>query len=223
MKKRNLAVTIAAVATTVAVFFGMASKKQVEQTTPDISGLYAESAIVVDLDYDKDVVTFANKQGFTWKYSGCEDWGIGDVADMVMWDKGTTNIIDDMILLAHSSGDVWDSVQYAAVSYLIEGNGNPYTSMKPYDLHAKSAAVVAVETHADDTDDRVKVLDADGRLWSFWMAKDKGYKIGDGFDLLVWDKGTEDITDDELYDWKPTNCEDFELLEHVWKDVLGQK
>ena len=60
---------------------------------------YAKSFIVVDLDYDKDIVTIEDFNGFTWEFFGCDDWEKGDICAALMDDNGTTEtIFDDCIV-----------------------------------------------------------------------------------------------------------------------------
>lgn len=60
--------------------------------------LYALTTVVVNVDYDNDVVTVEDFNGFLWEFEGCEDWYEGDCCAMVMDDMGTDFIFDDEIL-----------------------------------------------------------------------------------------------------------------------------
>lgn len=65
---------------------------------------YAMTAVVSDLDYAGCVVTVENANGFSWCFSGTEDWIIGDVASLIMDGKGTETILDDEIVSIRYSG-----------------------------------------------------------------------------------------------------------------------
>lgn len=63
-----------------------------------IKVMYPETAIVVGLDYDSDIVTVRNYNGHLWEFNGCEDYAIDDVVGMIMFDNGTREISDDQII-----------------------------------------------------------------------------------------------------------------------------
>ena len=63
--------------------------------------LYALTTIVVNVDYDNDIVTVEDFNGFLWEFEGCEDWYEGDCCSMVMDNMGTDLIFDDVILNTH--------------------------------------------------------------------------------------------------------------------------
>lgn len=95
----------------------------------------------------------------------------------------------------------------------------PYEHISAYDVDAKSAVVVQLEP-CDDSDTLITAVDVDGRWWSFWGSSfslngGEDVSLGDGFDLLVWNKGTDDPADDELFNWMPTNHKYFDLLTDV--------
>lgn len=69
---------------------------------------YGLAAEVVELNYITDEVTVRDANGFTWVYSGCEDYDTGDIVTMVMNDKGTDFIEDDKIVNVRYSG-FWTS------------------------------------------------------------------------------------------------------------------
>ena len=74
---------------------------------PNVSGIYAKSAVVIALDADQDIVTVADSCGMTWSFSECEDYELFDIVNMVMWDNGTTDaVLDDVILCTRYSGFV---------------------------------------------------------------------------------------------------------------------
>lgn len=74
---------------------------------PNISeSLYAKSAAVVELDTAANLVLVEDLNGFRWEFYGCEDFESGDLVDMVMWDHGTSSIMDDVILNVRYSGNI---------------------------------------------------------------------------------------------------------------------
>lgn len=58
-------------------------------------GLYARSTVVVKLDYENDVVVVEDFNGNLWEFTGCEDWIVGDICSMVMYDNDTPQTIYD--------------------------------------------------------------------------------------------------------------------------------
>lgn len=60
--------------------------------------LYALTTVVVNVDYDNDVVTVEDFNGFLWEFENCDDWFEGDCCSMVMDDMGTEIIFDDEII-----------------------------------------------------------------------------------------------------------------------------
>ena len=65
---------------------------------------YALTTKVVMIDYPTDVVWCKDFNGNIWEFYGCEDWAIGDIASLLMNDKGTENIEDDEIMSARYNG-----------------------------------------------------------------------------------------------------------------------
>lgn len=65
---------------------------------------YALTTIVVELDAENDVVTCKDFNGNLWEFEGCEDWAIGDIASLLMSDRGTEKIYDDTIISARYNG-----------------------------------------------------------------------------------------------------------------------
>lgn len=59
---------------------------------------YPKSGIVVEVNYEADVVTVEDTMGHYWTFEGTEDWLENDICSMIMCDAGTPmNIIDDII------------------------------------------------------------------------------------------------------------------------------
>lgn len=98
MKKFLLALALTA---TAAITVGAAKVS----VPPDVPDLYARSGAVISVGYSADVVTVEDSVGFRWEFNGCEDWIVGDVADLLMWDNNSPeSILDDVVLDARYSG-----------------------------------------------------------------------------------------------------------------------
>lgn len=65
---------------------------------------YVLTTVVVELDTENDVVICEDFNGNLWEFEGCEDWVIGDIASLLMNDKGTEKIYDDTIIDTRYSG-----------------------------------------------------------------------------------------------------------------------
>ena len=69
------------------------------------SGLYPETAIIVELDRAENLVTVADVAGNIWEFYGCEDYYEGNLVRMLMYDGGTPNTIyDDEIVIVWYAG-----------------------------------------------------------------------------------------------------------------------
>lgn len=61
--------------------------------------LYPRAVYVSEIKLEDDIVVFEDGAGFTWEFTGVEDWGVGDVAAMLMDDNGTPETIyDDYVI-----------------------------------------------------------------------------------------------------------------------------
>lgn len=70
-----------------------------------VNGLYPRTAAVAGFDYDRDVVIATDWAGLEWEFEGIEDWEIGDLVSLMMYDNGMPNtILDDEIMLAYYGG-----------------------------------------------------------------------------------------------------------------------
>lgn len=65
---------------------------------------YPLTAVVVELDAENDIVVCEDYAGNTWEFFGIEDWIEGDIASMIMNDKGTPEIKDDEIISVRYGG-----------------------------------------------------------------------------------------------------------------------
>ena len=66
--------------------------------------LYAMTTIVIDVDYNNDLVTCKDFNGNLWCFEGCEDWQTCDIASLLMSDNSTQTIYDDTIEDARYNG-----------------------------------------------------------------------------------------------------------------------
>ena len=64
----------------------------------DNSKEYPTCGIIVDVNYDTDVATFEDFNGFQWSFYGVEDWMTGDIIAVIMNDNNTETIFDDKIV-----------------------------------------------------------------------------------------------------------------------------
>lgn len=67
--------------------------------------IYMRGMEVVNLDYQRDIVTCRDGVGFEWEYYGCEDYCKGDIVCCLMATMGTEDtIFDDQIINVDYSG-----------------------------------------------------------------------------------------------------------------------
>lgn len=59
---------------------------------------YPLTTKVVDINYFSDVVTVMDFNGMTWKFTGTDDWMVGDICSMIMDSRGTELVFDDVII-----------------------------------------------------------------------------------------------------------------------------
>lgn len=63
-----------------------------------VDSFYTRTGLVVDLDYDTDTVTVVDGCDFAWRFTGCEDYCVGDLVEMLMQEAGDPeDIFDDVI------------------------------------------------------------------------------------------------------------------------------
>lgn len=84
----------------VVLFFGGVYTSTIEEDTLDVDALYLRTVTVVELDEEADVVTVEDRQGNLWQFTGIEGLQVNDVYEMLMDDKGTTKIEDDVFIKA---------------------------------------------------------------------------------------------------------------------------
>ena len=68
--------------------------------------LYAETALVTEVNAKQDTVLVECSNGNLFEFSGIEDYEPGDLVGMIMCDKGTPVVYDDMILNVQYVGTV---------------------------------------------------------------------------------------------------------------------
>ena len=66
--------------------------------------LYPETARIVELNYEEDIVTVETFNGFLYSFYGCEDYSMGDGVALIMDDNGTAKVFDDVIVMAQYCG-----------------------------------------------------------------------------------------------------------------------
>ena len=63
-----------------------------------VDNFYTRTGLVVDLDYDTDIVTVVDGADLVWQFTGCEDYCVGDLVEILMQKAGDPeNIFDDVI------------------------------------------------------------------------------------------------------------------------------
>lgn len=68
---------------------------QVADTETDLSNFYPTTGVIVDLEYDNDLVVWQDFSGNVWDFKGIEDFAIGDRIALIMNTNGTPIIYDD--------------------------------------------------------------------------------------------------------------------------------
>lgn len=73
------------------------------------SSIYADTAQIVSIDREQDLVTVETSVGHLFSFYGCEDYCEGWFVNLLMSDNGTTSVTDDIILRATYSGYYLDT------------------------------------------------------------------------------------------------------------------
>ena len=63
--------------------------------------IYSNVGKVIELDRKNDIVTVIDGIGYTWQFTECDDWMIGDYVSCIMYDMCTESITDDIIIDYH--------------------------------------------------------------------------------------------------------------------------
>ena len=73
---------------------------------PAVDNLYPHAAVVVEVDENNDSVYLSDYNGEIWMFYGAEDWMIGDIAAMIIDDRGTPEIAGDRIISVRYCGGI---------------------------------------------------------------------------------------------------------------------
>lgn len=76
----------------------------VEPVASETTHYYPATMVVVDIDEEEDLVTLEDSEGFVWEFYGVDDWFVGDLASVLMYDSYTPEIEDDEIVKARYAG-----------------------------------------------------------------------------------------------------------------------
>lgn len=73
---------------------------------------YSITTLVVEVDYESDIVTVVDFNRNYWQFAGCEDWFEGDICTCTMDANGTEIIYDDEIINTRYCGwiDEWSKI-----------------------------------------------------------------------------------------------------------------
>ena len=90
--------TAVVVITLAMIFFSMPARAEKSE-------FYPRAAIIIELVEDEDIVVCQDAAGVIWEFYGIEDFDIGDIVAMILWDAGTPEgIFDDEIIDATYAG-----------------------------------------------------------------------------------------------------------------------
>lgn len=90
------------------------------------SKMYAETAIVTQVDYAEDTVTVTTFNGNQFEFYGCEDWFVGDISSLLMDNSGTEAVTDDIIIQSTYSGHI-SSIGQSETGFMLHHGGDEYT------------------------------------------------------------------------------------------------
>ena len=110
MKVYRTTTTAALIISFIIVFLVLVSAVMIALCGTASAELYPETARVVEVNYDEDMVTVETFNGFLFVFEGCEDYAEGDGVAMIMDDNGTEKVFDDIILMVQYCG--WDLVNW---------------------------------------------------------------------------------------------------------------
>lgn len=67
--------------------------------------LYPNTAIVTSVNYETDIFTVATSTNISYTLKGVEDWQVGDLASLLMYDLGNDgDITNDLVIELKYSG-----------------------------------------------------------------------------------------------------------------------
>jgi len=73
-------------------------------TNYDVTDMYALTTMVIEVN--NDYVVCLDFTGNEWTFDNIDDWLIGDIASLLMWNNETDMIEDDVIIQAFYGGYV---------------------------------------------------------------------------------------------------------------------
>lgn len=105
MRNMTIAVMAMALVLMFAIAFINDGIEAREQMFDVRSRMYPRAGIVWEVDREGDFVTVEDGAGILWSFSGAEDWEVGDMAAMILWDNFTTDFIfDDEVVEVRFAG-----------------------------------------------------------------------------------------------------------------------
>lgn len=78
----------------------------------DIENYYPRTAIVYSFDTKSDTVKVIDFAGEMWEFTEIDDWMIGDIVSMMMYDNNTSLIYDDEIVEIRYSGAISNATYF---------------------------------------------------------------------------------------------------------------
>ncbi len=77
-----------------------------DRFTLDADHCYPNTAVVVEINRYEDIVICVDYAGNEWIFEEVEDWMVGDIVSLMMFDNFTESIRDDIIIIAYYGGYV---------------------------------------------------------------------------------------------------------------------
>lgn len=96
MKKKMLTVLITALMLTSCTNTTKANSKT-ETETVEVKQ-YPSVTVVIDVNYEDNVVAIQDAVGYIYVFTGTEDWEVGDACAVIFSNNGTEKIYDDEIV-----------------------------------------------------------------------------------------------------------------------------
>lgn len=66
--------------------------------------IYPNTMVITETNYETDTVTMSTCSGVTYQFEGVEDYYVGDLVSVIMFDNGTPEVYDDIILSHRYAG-----------------------------------------------------------------------------------------------------------------------
>ena len=76
------------------------------EAQPSVDNIYPAVSIVVEVDGDGDMVFTQDFNGGIWCFYGAEDWFVGDIVAMLVYDNETETVKDDIIVDQRFAGSI---------------------------------------------------------------------------------------------------------------------